>query len=381
MPLELIPARRRWPWALVGLILLLVGYFFINRDSTAAGSVIQNEPIRLAFLGPLTGPQAAVGMAARTAVEIAIEERNAAGGVNGRQLAVTYLDGQCESNAALAAARPLIEAKQIVALIGGFCSNETATVGPLAMQKNILLLTSRSASPSLSRLGSYFFRTSPPVSWQANMAAEYAVNRLQAKTSVVLFEATEYGLGLKETFERRLSGLGGSILTSDEFKANSPDNRTLFSAIRSRHPDMLYLALDGEASAAALAAAHRYGLRTKFIGPDSWSDPHVQVEGKKGDYTFTRVLAPVNDALAQKIQTKLKTDSLPEGVVEAYDLANLLADSLARVGTDPDKLQTDIRRTVYRGQAGVFAFDSNGDPKTTAFQILKIVDGKTVDAP
>jgi len=168
-------------FGVVGVIAILVSS---DKQQNSQNS-ISNEPIKIGYVGPLTGEAASIGSINKAAIELAVDEINAKGGVNGAMLSVIYEDGKC-SSAAASAAQKLMSIDRVSIIIGE-CSPEIASFGPTAMQNKVLVLSPLASAPKLSNLGSYFFRTYPSDSNQGKFAAEYAYSTLGSRTAAILY--------------------------------------------------------------------------------------------------------------------------------------------------------------------------------------------------
>jgi branched-chain amino acid transport system substrate-binding protein len=157
-------------------------------------------PIKIGWLGPLTGDVSSVGTADKQAGEIAVKEINDAGGINGRPLEVVYEDGFCDSKTASNAGNKLINIDKVVAIIGGFCSGETLAVAPTAEQNKVVMISPASTAPSISTAGDYIFRDVPSDSYQGKHAANFVYNTLGKRKAAVLYASVDYTQGLADVF-------------------------------------------------------------------------------------------------------------------------------------------------------------------------------------
>lgn len=134
-------------------------------STSAATSTMDNTgPIKIGFIGPLTGDASSLGTVSQAAVQIAEDEINAAGGINGRPLQVVYEDGKCNATAGTDAANKLMNVDHVVAIDGGLCSSETAAFGPTAMQNNTVVVSYCSSAPTPSSA-----LTSPAYVWKLSL--------------------------------------------------------------------------------------------------------------------------------------------------------------------------------------------------------------------
>lgn len=361
---------------IIVVAIVAVGYFV----SKGPSGPVSTEPIKVGFIGPLTGDASSIGTVNKAAVEVAVEEVNKADGINGRQLQVIYEDGQCNAKAATNAANKLINVDKVSVIIGGLCSTETAAFGPMAMQNKVVVFSYGSSAPSLSQLGKYFFRSYPSDAFQGKFGAEYAYNTMGARKVAIVYHVSEWGTGIKEVFEKRFKELGGEIIAAEGAPQEARDYRTIMSKVKGLNADVIYMPAYPDGSIVALKQAQELGIKTRFLGADAWADPKMQQEvSGRGDFIFT---APVNlspDNFQQKILAKTGGKDVPIGTPNAYDNVKILAEVIKKVGTDTDKIQQAIRQIKYDGVSGHVEFDANGDVTSANYVVSRIQDGKAVE--
>lgn len=365
---------NKWIWALVVIIIAGLGWWAIglsgNSDS-GTGS------IKIGSVLPLTGDAASIGTIDRAAVEIAVEEINAAGGVNGRQLEMTYEDGQCASTPASNAANKLMNADNVIAIIGGLCSTETATFAPAAMQKKVIVISPASSAPNLSQTGKYFFRDYPSDAFQGKFAAEYAYNTLGARKVAIIYHISDWGTGIKNVFGTRFKELGGQIVSESGEPQTATDYRTDLTKAKAANPDYIYTPMYPQGGTALMKQASELGIKAKILGADGWDDPQLAKDAKNLglDILYTAGKTGTTDAFKQKLEAKTKSSDVPIGAPQAYDAVYILANAMKSAGTDPDKLADTIRATKYDGVSGHIEFDQNGDLTVANYVVKRMANG------
>ncbi|OGG54033.1 hypothetical protein A2764_01130, partial [Candidatus Kaiserbacteria bacterium RIFCSPHIGHO2_01_FULL_55_79] len=362
-------------WAIVAIIIIGLGWWGLSKNDDSA--LTETGPIKIGSILPLTGDAASIGTIDKVAIEIAVDEVNQSGGINGRQLSVIYEDGQCAATPASSAANKLINADKVVAIIGGLCSTETATFAPGAMQSKVIVFSPASSAPNLSKTGKYFFRNYPSDAYQGKFAAEYAYNTLGARKIAVIYHISDWGTGIKEIFEARFKELGGQIVAENGEPQIARDYRTDLSKTKAANPDYIYSPTYPEGGTALLKQAKELGIKTKFLGADAWGDPQLykDVNGLGLDLLYTTGKASSPESFKAKLLTKTGGDQVPIGAPQAYDAVYIIAQALKTAGTDPDKLADAIRATKYDGVSGHIEFDENGDLTAAEYTVNRIAGG------
>ena len=150
--------------AIVGIVIavvfFLVGYGVgcgVDRSSgegqqanDTAKEEASNEPIKIGFIGPLTGDAAVYGEPVENVTKLAVKEINASGGINGRPLEVIYEDSLCDGKGAATAMQKLANVDKLEFVIGGFCSSESLGAAPIANEHKIVLFSPGSSSAALT---------------------------------------------------------------------------------------------------------------------------------------------------------------------------------------------------------------------------------------
>lgn len=362
----------------VGIAVVLIGGWFLFMGNGSGHS--DSGPITLGFMGPLTGDTASLGTIARSAVEVAVEEINAKGGVDGRMLNVVYEDSQCSAQPASSAAAKLISTDKVTAIIGGLCSSETSAFAKQAMDNKVITFSYCSSAPNLSQTGKYFFRDYPSDALQGKFMAEYAYNTLGVRQVAIMYHISDWGTGIKDVFSERFQELGGTIVAVEGAPQESRDYRTALSKIKASNAPYIYMPMYSEGSIVALQQAKQLGVTAQIFGGDAWSDPKFQqsVSGL-GTFLYSEVKLPDATAFNQKIQERTSADSVPICASQAYDAVYILADALAEAGTDPDDLADAIRSTKYNGVSGHVEFDENGDLKGGSYVVKRVQNGSSTE--
>lgn len=360
--------------------LIYWGVSSINQPSGPA----TGEPIKIGWLGPLTGDVSSIGQNAKTASEIAVAEINAKGGVNGRPIELIYEDGMCNGKDASNAANKLMNVDQVPVILGGACSGETSAFVGAAREQQKVVMTYCSSAPNLSNSGEFFFRVYPSDNFQAKYAAEFAYNDLGKRKVAILYTQSDWGTGLKQVFEKRFPALGGEIVRVESMQQKDKDLRTQLTKIKEANPDLLYMPSYTEEAKNAIKQAHELGLNVQILGGDAWDDPTIwENTGTAGEgVMYTIPYSPMSDHFKQVMKEKTGSDDILICAPGAYDVVYLMAQAINEVGTDPVKIK-DYLHGMPAYTNGVVTssieFDANGDIKEANYEVKIIKDSKMVE--
>ena len=378
--------------ASIALLLLVGAGCAVTQDAedaaTNGGGETSTEPIKVGFIGPLTGDAVVYGEPAKEIQQMAVDEINEAGGVNGRMLELIIEDGKCNGKDATAAMNKLVNVDQVKYVLGGLCSGETLAAAPLANDNNVVLISGGSTSPDLTTDGgAYFFRTIPSDANQGKVLAELAYNTNEWKKVGAIQEQTDYATGFYKAFADRFEELGGEI-TVEAFPSNSTDFRTALTKLKAGEPDALLVSVQAPApSALILKQAKELGWNLPTVGIDAIvSSDLVSTEAAlyEGMYGAIQSLDEDNETLKRLVdgyKARYNAEEVPflnYGQAE-YDAVYLLAEAIGEVGDDSVKVrQWFLDVDGWVGAMGATAFDDNGDRAIGGHTIVQIVNGEAV---
>lgn len=366
-------------WLIVIVIVVAIAVS-LSKDGGDTGT----GPIKLGFVGPLTGDAAGLGENLKIAVELARDEINAAGGINGRQVEVIFEDGQCDAKAAANAGSKLVNVDKVFAIIGGLCSSETLAIAPIADPAKVPLISPASTNPTITQAGDFVFRFVPSDSLQGKFAAEHIANTLGKKKVGILYCLSDWCVGINNVFKSRLSEVGGEVVAEEGYQQDSRDLRTQLTKIKAANPEVVYFVGYTEASIIGLKQAKELGLKAKIFGADAWDDPKIPQEaGLAAEGAIYSITA--NRELPQAFVDEMATraaggSELNTYSPRAYDITKVLAAIIGRVGTDAEKVRDELYSLKdYQGIADVYTLDLNGDVTVANFTIKKFEGGKAVE--
>src|SRR5262252_1671034 len=201
----------------------------------------QGEPLRFGILTPLTGAGGADGPRMLKAMQAVIEEVNRAGGVLGRKIETVVEDDQTNPEAAVRAARKLIEVDKVPAIMGTWASAVTSAVAPVCWESKTFLCTV-SGADSITQLPhqGYLIRTQPNSKLQAYAHGEFIAGMGKKKVAVIGIQAP-FALATKEHLDAVLKSKGGSVVAHIIYEKDKPTYRSEVDQALRSDPDFLYL--------------------------------------------------------------------------------------------------------------------------------------------
>lgn len=341
------------------------------------GTAAKGEPVSIGFSGPLSGEVANFGINAKAAVDIAVEEVNAAGGIAGKPLKVVFEDDQCDGKGASNAVSKLINVDKVPVVLGSICSPATLSYAPMAEQAKVVGLSFCSTAPKISQAGDYIFRDVPSDLFQASYAAKYAYDLGKRKAAIV-YVNNDWGMGLEKAFTEAFQKLGGTVLMEEGYDPTSKDLRAQMTKVKGSDADLLYFAAFPDGTTAGLKQAKELGIAITIMGGDVWDDNKMWTDlGDAGEGAlFTVVGTNSTDAFKTKMKEKLKSDEITYCSNYAYDAVKVIAQVMNKVGVDSTMIKDELYKTTLTGGVGSasLSFDANGDPVASNY-VIKLVKG------
>lgn len=340
-------------------------------------SQVNAEPIKIGFIAPLTGDAGSYGVNAKAAAELAVEEINSMGGINGRTIQLIAEDGKCTGKDASSAANKLINIDKVTAIVGGFCSGETMAFTDLAEQTKTIVISEASSNPAITNAGDYIFRDYASDTAQGKAAAEFIYNKLGKKKVAVLYVNIDWGKGVKDVFISEYKKLGGEIVIEESYTQGSRDMRSQLAKVKQSNPDVLYFLSFTDDAVIGLKQAKTLGLNLPIVGGDAFDGPQFYSDPIADGIMYVASLVPSNEAFEAKMATKTGSDVINAGAPQAYDAVKILGDVMRKVGTNTELIKNALYEVKdYQGVSGTIGFDSNGDLATPNLIIKLIKDGK-----
>ena len=189
----------------------------------SVSSCSEEPPLKIGFVGGLTGRVADLGVAGRDGVILAIEDINQSGGIAGRKVELVVRDDRQDDESAKQAIRELIK-EDVVAIIGPMTSSMAVATQPLVTNARVVAVSPTVTTDQLSGQDDFFMRVTAPLSRKAERLAGYVVNKLNLKKFAVVYDVsnrafTETWLN---SFNKSLLANGAEVVVAEEF-ISQPD--------------------------------------------------------------------------------------------------------------------------------------------------------------
>ena len=374
----------------------LVGCGSSAPASEGGSGAASADTIKIGWLGPLTGGVAQYGEAVKSGVDLYVEQLNAAGGINGKQVELVVYDEEGDSTKAVTGYNSLMD-DGVVAVVGSVTTAPTVAVVTEAFADNTPMITASATAIDVTynadqdTVYTNMFRSCFIDSFQGVTMARFAKEEMGAATAAVLYDNGDtYSTGVYEYFVNQCAELGVEVVATESYASGSVDFSGQLTNIAAADPDVLFLPVYYNDVALIASQAADAGITATMLGVDGWSsvldsvsDPAL-VEGAYycSGYSVEDTRELVVNFLADyaaKYDGKVSNMFGAQGYDAAWILCNAIAaaeESGAEYGSDEYKQAVidAMAATDSEFVTGHVSFDDHNDPQKTA-AIIQITDG------
>ncbi len=392
---------KKLSFLLLGLILILTACGG-NGSSPSASAPASGEPsasasasasggeIKVGALYNLTGGQASLDGPSLAGFQLAAEEINANGGINGKMIKVVSIDAKTDPTAATNGMQELIDIEKVVA-VGGFSDTTFVTAaGPAAQNAGVPFVTSGATSPLIpEQVGDFMFMAAFGDDAQSYAIADFAMSKLNAKTAWVLTDtSSDFTNNVSVFFKDRFTSKGGQIVLEDKYDGAAD---TDFSAQITRlqslptQPDVLMVSALPDKAGIVVKQIRDKGINIPIVSADGFDTPALVEMGgvpQTNNVFFATHVALTNtdEGVANFVKAYTdKTGHAPENAFAAlgYDTMYLIADAIKRAGSeDPKAIRDALNATSgFKGVTGEISYGESRVPAKSV-TIIEVKDGK-----
>lgn len=332
MPLS---ALLRVGGALAAAVAVALGLSLSPDAVRAAG-----EPILIGVSGPLTGPNAQYGAQWKAGFDLALEEINGRGGIDGRPLAYQFEDSQSDPKQAVAIAQKFVADKRVVIEIGDFSSPASMAASPIYQRAGLVQLGFTNSHPDFTKGGDFMWSNSISQAEEQPLLAEFTVQGLGLKRLAVLHLNTDWGRTSKDHFVRRARELGAEVVVTEGYLPEEKDFRSTLVRVRDANPDGVVLISYYADGALIARQVQQVGLRQPLVAVSSVYSPKlIELGGDavNGMYTTSSFFPddPRPEVRSFVERYKAKYGVEPDAfAARAYDVIVLAAAAIKEGGTD-----------------------------------------------
>ncbi|HXF37024.1 MAG TPA: ABC transporter substrate-binding protein [Actinomycetota bacterium] len=353
----------------------------------AGGSAGGSGVFKIGFTGTLSGEFASYAVEMRQGVELAVDEINAAGGVEGARVEIVVADDRGEPSQGPVVAQRFCDDEDIKVVLGYSFSSVALAAVPVYDRCGLPVLASAVTSPDLSGSSRYFFRNVLTDAVQGAQMGRYAVDVLGFRRIATLHQVDDYGNGVNAAFESAVREAGGEIVSSDGYQLGTKDFRGQLTRIDSVDPDAIFVGGFYPEAAKIAEQARDLGLGQRILGTDGSLSPDLIALG--GESVEGMILYGLFHPSLESPEVQRFVSSFEERFGQEPSSWSALAyDAVYAVKAAVELAGGTSRDDVREGLAGVenvpgvtgpTSFNEEGD-RITNVLFLTVRDGEFVPA-
>ena len=356
----------------------------------ACSSGSKTDVIRIGINYELSGDNATYGQGSVEGIEMAIDEINAAGGINGKLIEPIKYDNKSDAAEASTLANKLVTQDKVLAILGPATTGAFTSQIPVANKNKIPIATGSATGDNLTfdtdgSVHPYVFRICFNDSFQGKVMANFAFENLSAKKAVIIMDSSsDYGKGLSQNFVETFTAAGGTIVAEEAYVAGDTDFNAIITKIKGMDFDVIYLPGYYNEAGLIIKQARTQGIDKPILGADGFdSDVLVDLAGKDAlnNVYFTNHYSTIDEdpaVLKFIADFEAKYGKKPNAFnALGYDLAKFVADAIGRAESLTGEAIKDALEATenFIGVTGTLSVDENHNPVKSIF-VIELKDGE-----
>ena len=353
--------------------------------ASLAFAPLAHAEIVIGLIAPLTGPVAAYGEQVKNGAEVAVEEINKAGGINGEQVTLKIADDAGEPKQGVSAANQLV-GEGVRFVVGPVTSGVAIPASDVLAENGILMVTPTATAPDLTARGlTNVLRTCGRDDQQAEVAANYVLENHKDKKIAIINDKGQYGKGLADSFKATLNAGGVTEVFNDALTPGDKDFSALTTRMKSDGVELIYSGgYHPEAGLLARQLADA-GVDAVIIGGDGLSNSeywNIATEEAAGT-VFTNATDATKNPDSKAAADALAAKNIPAEAftLNAYAAVEVIKAGIEKAGSAEDT--EAVAAALKDGQPiktaiGEVTYGETGDLTSQSFSLFKWEDGKIV---
>ncbi len=352
----------------------LVGF---GAAMTLTAGMVQADTIKIALAGPESGPVSQYGTMQFIGAEMAVEQINKSGGVNGKKLEAIRFDDACDPKQAVAVANKIVN-EDIRFVVGHLCSSSTQPASDIYEEEGVLMITAASTSPDITSRGyQMIFRTIGLDSLQGPTAGRYITESVKPKRMAVIHDKQQYGEGIATAVKETVEAAGIDVVLFEGVTAGDKDFSALIAKMKKEDVDFVYYGGYHPELGLILRQSADQNLGAKFMGPEGVGNKDISaIAGEASEGLLVTLPKsfdqdPANQKLVAAFKAK-DQDSTGPFVFPSYSAVQVMADGMTQAKSEnPEAVAKALRSNSFDTPTGSLAFDSKGDLKDFSFVVYE----------
>jgi branched-chain amino acid transport system substrate-binding protein len=350
-----------------------------------ASAGVANAQIKIGIGAPITGPNATYGAQFKNGVEMAVEEINATGGINGQKLEIVIGDDVSDPKQGVSVANKFA-AEGVKFVVGHFNSGVSIPASQVYEEAGILQISPTSTNPTYTERGMWnTFRICGRDDQQASIAGAFLLDKFKGKKIAILHDKTPYGKGLADETKKVINAKGLNETLYEGINPGEKDYSALVSKLKQSGIDLVYWGGLHTEAGLIIRQMRDQGLSAQFMGPDGIvSAEFASIAGPGAEGTLMTFNAdPRKNPNAKEVVAKFRARKVePEAyTLYSYAAVQVLKQAADEAKSSDGKKVADVMHSgkTFKTVLGDQSFDKKGDitrPDYVVYVWKKDANGK-----
>ena len=337
--------------------------------------------IRIGFNAPLTGFAAADGNSALVGAQLAVEQVNAAGGIDGDTIELVVYDDQASPKEAAPLAVKMTTQDEVTAGISGSYSGSTRAAATIFQENGVPYISAYAVHPDITRAGDHVFRTSFMGEVQGRAGAKLIGELMGLKRVALITLNNDFGKSLATGFKERAADFGIEITGESEYSIKDREFGPIVSKVKADNPDAIYASGYFFTAGPLVRQIRAAGITAPVIGQEGYdSQKFIEIAGPDAEGVIITTSLdrdssnPITQAFIKGFEDKAgyPTDMV---AASAHTAVLVMAQALRKAGAgDRAALRSAIAESSVDASTGHISFNALGEVKKDV-QVQVVKDG------
>ena len=340
------------------------------------------ETVKIGFNAPLTGFAAADGKSALTGAELAVDQANAAGGINGKKLELVVYDDQAKADQMVPIANKLIGQDKVKIAVSGSYSGPTRAAAGIFQNAGIPYISAYAVHPDITRAGDYVFRTSFVGQVQGRAGAKLVGADLGKKRVVLITLQNDFGKSLAAGFKEKAGDYGISVINEYQYSIKDRQFGAIVAKVKADKPEAIYATGYFFTAGPLVSQLRAGGVTATVIGQEGYdTDKFIAIAGKAAEGVIITTSLD-RDSTSPETRDFITAFEKRAGfgadmvAASAHTAIKVAVAAMRRAGSDdPKAIRDAIAATKLSASTGEISFNSLGEVRK-AVQVQVVRDGK-----
>ncbi|MFT5503833.1 MAG: branched-chain amino acid transport system substrate-binding protein [Gammaproteobacteria bacterium] len=346
---------------------------------TFAFTQVQAGSVKIGFNVPLTGFAAADGKSALTGAELAVEQANAEGGINGDKIELVVYDDQASPKESVPIALKLIEKDEVSAAISGSYSGSTRAAAGVFQEAGVPYIAAYAVHPDITRAGNYIFRTSFVGEVQGRAGAKLLGDAMGAKRVSLITLKNDFGQSLAAGFKDAAAQFGITVVSEYQYSIKDRQFGPIVSKVKSDKPDAIYASGYFFTAGPLVRQLRAAGITVPVIGQEGYDgQKFIEIAGEASEGIIITTSLD-RDSNAKETRDFIREFEKKAGYksdmvsASAHTAVKVVVAAMRKAGSsDKSKIRDAIAKTSITAATGNISFNSLGEvQKDVQVQVVK----------